>query len=95
MDAARAQQVMLAKVLSCGQAEGQGLATAGQVARNHILSRVDGVERVLLDGEQVLDAPRDHLLGRSGLDLGETRKLTIGDDDLLHGLGACFFRVES
>ena len=79
LNSALAQQIVLAEVLGHRQAEGQSLATARQVARNHIFSVVDRIERVLLNREQVLDASRHHLLGRRHLDLREACELPVDD----------------
>lgn len=95
LDAALAQHFLLAEPLSDGETEGQGLATACQVTRNHILTVVSRVESVLLDGEQTLDAPGDQLLGRGGLDLREAGELSILDSVRLQCLGSVLLSGET
>ena len=87
LNAAGAEQVLFTEVLRGWQAEGQCLATTSQITGDDILTIVDGVEGVLLDGEEVLDATLDHLLGRGGLDLGEACELTVRDIVVLQSSG--------
>ena len=58
LDLSGAEQVVLAQIFSDWQTEGQSLATACQVASDHVLSVEHGVKTVLLDWEKVCDASR-------------------------------------
>ena len=69
---------LLPQKFSCRQAEGQSLTAASEVPRDHVLSIVDRVERVLLDWEEVLDATSCQLTCGSLMDLREGAELSIG-----------------
>ena len=71
------EQIFTAEVLRDWEAESQSLAATREIARNHVLSVVRRVERVLLDGEQTLDASSNELLGRGCHDLREAGKFSV------------------
>ena len=77
LDFTVAQMAPFSQILSDWETEGKRLAAAGQVPRDHVLPVVDGVERVLLDGEQCFDAPSNQLPGRVLVDLREGGKLAV------------------
>ena len=53
---ARAKQLVLSEPLDERQAEGERLSGAREIARNDVLTVPDGIEAVLLDGEEILVA---------------------------------------
>lgn len=77
--------VLTAELLDHWQREGHGLARAGPVAGNEVLALEDGLEGLILDGEEALDAlileHLDHLLI-----LDEVRQLALLGELLLHHL---------
>ena len=56
LDLSGAEQVVFAQIFSDWQTEGQSLATAGQVASDHVLPVEHRVKTVLLDWEKVCNA---------------------------------------
>ena len=95
LDAPRSQELVLTHPLCDRNAEGQGLSTACQVTCNDILSVEDGIEAVLLDREERLDASRDKLLGRLLMDFWEARKLSILHSVLFQPLRSRFFSCKA
>lgn len=82
LDLACSQVLFLTEKLNDRQSEGQSLARASEVSRDQILASVDGLEALLLDGEETSDSlllqVSDGLRG----DLGE-----VGEGARLIGLG--------
>lgn len=85
LNLAAAQESVLSKIFNDGQAEGERLAGASEVPRDHIFSIVDIVEAVLLDGEQVDDALCLQFLGSPRGDLGEVLELGLLGNGILFG----------
>ena len=74
---AHAELTLSSQVLYHGEAEGEGLAGACEVSRNHVLAVVDRVEAVLLNGEEALIALGAKFVGSAGCDFGEALEARI------------------
>ena len=77
MEFAHAELTLSPQVLYHGEAEGEGLAGASEVSRNHVLAVVDRVEAVLLNGEETLIALGTEFVSSAGCDFGEALKARI------------------
>lgn len=97
LDASVTELLVLSKIFNDGKTESEGLAGTGEVTSNNVVSLVDGIEAVLLDGEQVDDLllleRHDSLLR----ELGERRELTISgrSNELLRSVTGTSYRLES
>ena len=62
LDFSLTKQIFTPQIFRDRKTEGQSLATAREIARNHVLTIVGRIKGVLLYGEQSFDAPSDELL---------------------------------
>ena len=95
LDPVCSKKVPLAQIFSERQTECQGLTATSEITGNHILSVVNRVEAVLLDGEHVLDASGDELRGRRCMDLGEARELIVRDSVGFESLRSAFLTSQA
>ena len=74
---------VLSEILDNWECEAECLARACEVPSDQVFTVIDGVEAVLLDGEQVHDAARLQLGSRGLVDLGEALEVVARDLVLL------------